>query len=100
MRGRSSRSPAGVALTFAISAPVSDPGASSFEFKEQKTMYGGTQIDRGDAIYVFASENEGGLVAMGTVKSAGAVRRNPGAARNTPRVSILVRNAALAKRTL
>ena len=63
-----------MALTLAIKAEVSDPGASTFEFKEQKTMYGGKQVARGDTIYVFATENEGGsgLVAMGTVTSAGA----------------------------
>ena len=54
---------------FAIKAEVSDPEAETFAFSEQKTMYGGKQIAKGDLIFVFASENEGGqgLVASGIV---------------------------------
>ena len=65
-------------------------------------MYGGRRIAAGDTIFVFASENEGGcgLVARGVVTSAEAVPRRPGIARQTPRVSITVRRAALAKQPL
>jgi len=45
---------------FAIKAEVSDPEGGSFTFDEQKTMYDGKHIARGDTIFVFASENEGG----------------------------------------
>jgi hypothetical protein len=40
-------------------------------------MYGGKQIAEGDAIFVFASENEGGsgLIAKGVVTSAKPVAR-------------------------
>jgi len=45
---------------FAIKAEVTDPRAETFTFSEQKTMYGGKYIAKGDLIFVFASENEGG----------------------------------------
>jgi hypothetical protein len=88
--------------TFAIKAEVSDPGARTFAFGAQKTMYGGRHVAKGDAIFVFASENEGGpgLVASGVVTSAKAVARKRGIARQTPRVSITVRRTALARRRL
>jgi len=87
---------------FAIKAEVSDPGAETFGFSEQKTMYGGKQIARGDMIFVFASENEGGpgLIASGIVTSAEASPKKLGIARQTPRVSITIRRTALAKRRL
>ena len=87
---------------FAIKAEVSDPEAETFAFNEQKTMYGGKQIAKGDLIFVFASENEGGqgLVASGIVTSVKAIPRKPGIARQTPRVSIEIRRTALAKRRL
>jgi hypothetical protein len=87
---------------FAIKVEVSDPGAEAFAFSEQKTMYGGKHIARGDTIFVFASENEGGpgLVASGVVTSAKATPRKLGIARQTPRVSITVRRTAIAKRRL
>lgn len=87
---------------FAIKAEVADPEASTFVFAGQKTMYGGKRIARGDAIFIFASENEGGsgLVALGTVISASATPRKPGVERQTPRVSITVRRDALARRPL
>jgi hypothetical protein len=87
---------------FAIKAEVSNPEAETFAFKEQKTMYGGKQIAKGDLIFVFASENEGGqgLVASGIVTSARAIPRKPGLNRQTPRVSITIRRTGLAKRRL
>jgi hypothetical protein len=89
-------------VAFAIKAKVSDPKAESFAFAAQKTMYGGKHIAKGDTIFVFASENEGGpgLVASGIVTSAKAIAKNPGIARQTPRVSIIIRRTALAKRRL
>jgi hypothetical protein len=87
---------------FAIKVEVSNPEAKTFAFSEQKTMYGGRQIAKGDPIFVFASENEGGqgLVASGIVTSARASPRKPGTERQTPRVSITIRRTALAKRRL
>jgi hypothetical protein len=87
---------------FAIKAEVSDPEAVAFVFREQKTMYGGKHVASGDTIFVFASENEGGpgLVARGVVSSAEASPRNPGVARQTPRVGVTIRRTALAKRRL
>ena len=87
---------------FAIKVEVRDPRAAAFAFAEQKTMYGGKRIGKGDTIFVFASENEGGqgLVARGVVTSSRAVARKPGIARQTPRVSVTVRRTALAKRRL
>jgi hypothetical protein len=87
---------------YAIKAEVADPSAETFTFEAQKTMYGAKRIARGDVIFVFASENEGGpgLVAAGSVTSAQAIARQPGIARQTPRVTITVRRTALAKRRL
>jgi len=89
-------------VRFAIKAHVRDPRAKAFDFAAQKTMYGGKRIAAGDTIFVFASENEGGvgLIASGIVTAAAAVRRKRGVARQTPRVSIAVRRTALAKRPL
>ncbi len=88
--------------TYAIKAEVSDPQAETFVFSAQKTMYGGKHIAKGDTIFVFASENEGGpgLVASGVVTSAKAIPKKQGIARQTPRVSITIRRTALAKRRL
>ena len=87
---------------FAIKTEIIDPQAEVFAFSEQKTMYGGKQIAKGDMIFVFASENEGGagLLASGVVTSAKALPKKHGVARQTPRVSITVKCTALAKRTL
>jgi hypothetical protein len=89
-------------MMFAIKAAVSDPRAQTFEFAAQKTMYGGKHIAVGDAIFVFASENEGGpgLIASGIVASARAIAKKRGIARQTPRVSIAIRRTSLAKRRL
>ena len=89
-------------MMFAIKAEVSDPGAETFAFSAQKTMYGGKRIAAGDTIFVFASENEGGpgLIASGVVTSAEAIAKKPGIARQTPRVSITIRRTALVKRRL
>jgi hypothetical protein len=87
---------------FAIKAEVSDPRAERFAFTAQKTMYGGKHIAKGDTIFVFASENEGGpgLIAKGVVTSARAIAKKRGIARQTPRVSITVKRTALASRRL
>jgi hypothetical protein len=89
-------------MMFAIKAEVSDPWAETFAFIAQKTMYGGKRIAKGDRIFVFASENEGGpgLIASSVVTSAKAIPKKRGVARQTPRVSITVRRTALAKRRL
>ena len=87
---------------FAIKAEVDDPRAKTFTFTAQKTMYGGKQIAKGDTVFVFASENEGGpgLIARGVVTSAEAIAKKRGIARQTPRVSLTIRRTALAKRPL
>jgi hypothetical protein len=89
-------------MTFAIKAEVNDPRAEAFAFTAQKTMYRGKHIAKGDTIFVFASENEGGsgLIASGIVTSAKAIAKKRGIARQTPRVSITIRRTALAKRRL
>ena len=89
-------------MTFAIKAEVSDPRTKTFVFATQKTMYGGKHIAKGDTIFIFASENEGGpgLIASGVVTSAKAIAKKRGVARQTPRVSITIRRTALAKRRL
>jgi hypothetical protein len=87
---------------FAIKAEVRHPRAETFAFSAQKTMYGGKHIGKGDTIFVFASENEGGpgLIASGVVTSAKAIAKKRGVGRQTPRVSITIRRTALAKRRL
>jgi hypothetical protein len=89
-------------MMFAIKAEVSYPRAETFAFSAQKTMYGGKHITKGDTIFVFASENEGGpgLSASGVVTSAKAIARKRGVARQTPRVSITLRRTAVAQRRL
>jgi hypothetical protein len=89
-------------MMFAIKAEVNDPGAETFAFSAQKTMYGGRHITKGDTIFVFASENEGGpgLIASGVVSSVEAIAKKRGIARQTPRVSITIRRTGLAKRPL
>lgn len=89
-------------MIYAIKAAVADPRSKTFEFRAQKTMYAGRRIGAGDTIFVFASENEGGqgLVARGVVASAEATPRKPGLARQAPRVSIVVKRDAAAKRRL
>ena len=87
---------------FAIKAEVSDPMRRTFAFRAQKTMYGGKYIAKGDTIFVFASENEGGpgLIARGVVTSAKAIVKKRGIARQTPRVTVIIRRTARAKRRL
>ena len=87
---------------FVIKAEIKNVGAETFAFNARKTMYGGKQIAKGDTIFIFASENEGGpgLIASGVVTSAKAIPKKPGIARQTPRVSITVRRTARAKRRL
>jgi hypothetical protein len=89
-------------MVFAIKAEVGDPGVDTFSFDAQKTMYGGKHVAKGDTIFVFASENEGGpgLIASGVVTSAKAIAKKRGIARQTPRVSITIRRTALANRRL
>jgi hypothetical protein len=89
-------------MAFAIKAEISDPRAKTFAFTAQKTMYGGKSIAVGAAIFVFASETQGGqgLVARGVVTSAEPVARTPDVERQTPRVSITLERTALVKRPL
>ena len=87
---------------YAIKTEIPNPEAAAWEFRQQKTMYGGKLIAVGDVVYLFASENEGGpgLVARGVVTAAEATPRRPGIERQPPRVSISVRRTALVKRRL
>jgi hypothetical protein len=87
---------------YAIKAEITIPRARAWTFSAQKTMYGGKGIRKGDGIFIFASENEGGtgLIAVGEVETAEATPRLLGVERQTPRVSITVRRTALAERPL
>ena len=89
-------------MAFAIKTEIRDLRAKTFAFAAQKTMYGGKHIAKGDTVFVFASENQGGqgLVARGVVTSAKAIPRKRGVVRQTPRVSIAVKSTALARRPL
>src|SRR5690606_9816447 len=101
-RGYMANTSKGGGMAFAIKAAVRDPRARSFTFTAQKTMYGGKRIAKGDTVFIFASENEGGpgLIARGVVTSVEAVARKPGIERQTPRVSVTVRRTSLAARRL
>src|SRR5215469_8705967 len=72
-------------MMFAIKAEVNDPRAETFAFNAQKTMYRGKHIAKGETIFIFASENEGGsgLIASGVVTSAKASAKKRGIARQT-----------------
>lgn len=87
---------------YAIKTDIKDSEAGVFDFPHQKTMYGGKKVAPGDTIYLFDSENEGGigLVAKGVVVSVTATPKRTDLERQTPRVSITVRRTALAKRSL
>jgi hypothetical protein len=87
---------------FAIKAAVTEPQAKTFIFNAQKTMYGGKRIAKGDTIFVFSSENEGGpgLIASGIVNSAEAITKKRGIVRQTPRVSVTIKRTAPVKRRL
>ena len=89
-------------MAYAIKAEIRDPGAETFVFTAQKTMYGGKSIAAGDVIYQFASETQGGqgLIARGVVTAAEPVARRPDLDRQTPRVSVTIRRDAPAKRPL
>jgi hypothetical protein len=89
-------------MAFAIKTEVRDLRVKTLVFTAQKTMYGGKHIAKGETVFVFASENEGGrgLIARGAVTSAGAIAKKSGVARQTPRVSIAVKLTALARRPL
>jgi hypothetical protein len=89
-------------MIFAIKAEIGAARARTFAFNAQKTMYGGKRIAKGDVIFIFDSENEGGtgLIARGVVTSFQATPRKPRIARQTPRVSITVRRSARVKRRL
>jgi hypothetical protein len=88
-------------MPYLAKAEIRDPRSREFALTAQKTMYGGKRIAKGDVVYVFASETEGGqgLIALGMVTSVRAIPLKPGM-RQTPRVSIVVRRNALAKRAL
>ena len=89
-------------MAFAIKAEVRDLRAKTFVFTAQRTMYGGKRIAKGDTVFVFASENEGGqgIIARGVVTCTEAIAKKSGVLRQTPRVSIAVRRTAFAKQPL
>jgi hypothetical protein len=89
-------------MTYAIKAEIVDPRARTFTFAAHKTMYGGKMIAKGDTVFVFASETQGGqgLIARGIVTHSDPVRKKRGVARQTPRVSVTIKRTALAKRPM
>ena len=91
-------------MFYVVKAAIADVDAPQFEFRAQKTMYGGKGIREKDEVFIFSSENEGGpgLIARGVVTSVAAtpIQRKDPHERVTPRVSIEVRRLAKAKRRL
>jgi hypothetical protein len=96
--------------SYVVKTAIADPRAKSFAFAKMRTMYGGKAIAKGDAIFVFASEHDGGagppslklrrtgLIARGIVTAVTAHAKPRGMSRWTPRVSITVTRTARAKR--
>jgi hypothetical protein len=89
-------------MAFAIKAAIDEARAKTFVLPAQKTMYGGKHIAAGDAVFLFASETDGGngLIARGVVTFAERVAKKRGIARQTPRVSVTIKRTARAKRPL
>jgi hypothetical protein len=89
-------------MAFVIKERIDNLDAETFAFTAQKTMYGAKAVAEGDLIFLFASENEGGrgLIARGVVTSAELLPKKPGIVRQTPRVNVVIRVGALAKRPL
>ena len=85
--------------SYVVKAAIADPRAKTFAFAKMRTMYGGKAIAKGDEIFVFASEHDGGagLIARGIVTAVTAHTKPRGVERWTPRVSITVTRTALAK---
>ncbi len=86
---------------YLVKAEINQPRSNRFVLPAQKTMYGGKRIAKGDVVFLFASENEGGagLIARGVVSAVRPMPLKPGV-RQTPRVSIVVRRTSLARRAL
>jgi hypothetical protein len=89
-------------MAYVVKTEIRDLQQDAFRFTAQKTMYGGRRIAKGDTLFLFASENEGGkgLAARGVVTTCEPTPRRPGIERQTPRVSINVETASFAKRPL
>ena len=89
-------------MMFAIKTKIDDPKRKIFAFTAQKTMYGGKRLAKGDTIFLFASENEGGqgLVSRGVVTFAELLPKKRGIDRQTPRVSLTIGSTQHAKRPL
>ena len=87
---------------YAVKTEIAEADAPAWVLSDQKTMYGGKKIAKGDDVFVFASENEGGqgLVAVGRVTSAKPTSLNPILDRQTPRVSINISRTARVKHRL
>jgi hypothetical protein len=87
---------------YLIKTEITDTQSKTWSFERQKTMYGGKRIAKGDTIFIFASETEGGLglIARGLVTDAEPTPRREGVERQTPRVTIKVKRTAKATRPL
>ena len=87
---------------FVVKAEVTDLDADALTFSAQKTMYDGKLIAVSDSLFLFASENQGGLglFARGVVASVEHIARKPDIERQTPRVSVTIKRLTKAKRRL
>lgn len=85
-----------------MKAEVRNTRTKTFKFTSQKTMYGGKKIAKGDKVFIFASENQGGqgLIARGVVLVAESIAKKAGVPRQTPRVSVTVNRVESANRPL
>ena len=91
-----------MAIQYLVKAAISDPTAIEYVFENQKTMYGGKHIAKGDTVFVFASETDGGqgLLCKAIVTWASATPLKTGVQRQTPRVSIAVRRTCSVSKRL
>jgi hypothetical protein len=87
---------------YAIKVELTNTKSREWSFESQKTMYGGKNITKGSEVFVFASENEGGvgLVAAGVTTVVHTIPRKVGVERQSPRVSVSIRRTATAKSPL
>jgi hypothetical protein len=87
---------------YVIKTAIKEVQAKRWNFERQKTMYGGKHITKGDTVFIFASENEGGLglIARGVVTASEPTPWRVGVERQTPRVSIKVKRTGQVVRPL
>src|SRR5207248_1914059 len=86
-------------MRLGCSAEVSGPGSLTCGCCARKSIYVVKHMASGETIFDFVRENEGrtDIIASGCVTSSKSMRKKRGIGRQTPRVSIAIKQTALAK---